>query len=382
MAATLHNHAVLACCVRVFLPCLQGTSDQPVDYMDSAWQHAAQAVAAATACKQPGLHAAAALALGQARMLQAHAVMLEEQRSGPLTATLPQTTSSAEGDASTTASAFDAAWLPWNCRLAPSSSARAAAGPPSEGTGGALGAPDSAAAPAAADAPAQGEEEQLSGPSAGAGSISVREAAGPDAVDDAAAGAAGIGAQGQLGGSVGQQQKPQLPAAAEPHYRQAIQHLQQALQEALQHQQLSTAEAAARSLLHCYGLLQPEQAAVCAAVAQSCSSAAAMRAVFQQAAAPQHPEVLLWRQLQQLEASCAPGSEQQLQVCSLPAWLPGGCTAQHAVAVLAVVKSAAGLYKHALYSRPSSRHAVHPVPLVWHMCAAHACVHPHAHCAT
>jgi hypothetical protein len=40
-----------------------------------------------------------------------------------------------------------------------------------------------------------------------------------------------------------------------------------------------------------------------------------MQSVFQQAAALQHPEVLLWRQLEQLEALYGAGSVQQLQVC-------------------------------------------------------------------
>jgi hypothetical protein len=40
-----------------------------------------------------------------------------------------------------------------------------------------------------------------------------------------------------------------------------------------------------------------------------------MQSVFQQVAALQHPEVLLWRQLEQLEALYGAGSVQQLQVC-------------------------------------------------------------------
>jgi hypothetical protein len=111
----------------------------------------------------------------------------------------------------------------------------------------------------------------------------------------------------------------QLPLAAQQPLQQAVQVLQQALEAALHQQQLPTAEAAARALAHCYGQLQPEQAAFYLAVAQSCSSAGAMRGSFEQAAAPQHAEVLLWRQMQQLEQAAAPGaSMHMLQVSSVP----------------------------------------------------------------
>jgi hypothetical protein len=114
--------------------------------------------------------------------------------------------------------------------------------------------------------------------------------------------------------SSGCHQPLQLPPEAEQPYKLAVQTLQQALQEALQYQELPTAQASARALAHCYGLLQPEQTAWYLATAQSCSSAVAMRATFEQAAALQHAEVLLWRQLQQLEAMGAAGSVHHLQV--------------------------------------------------------------------
>jgi hypothetical protein len=60
-----------------------------------------------------------------------------------------------------------------------------------------------------------------------------------------------------------------------------VQLLQQALSEALAHQQLPTARAAALGLVRCHGLLQPQLAAECLAVAQDCKSAADMKAVFE-----------------------------------------------------------------------------------------------------
>lgn len=107
----------------------------------------------------------------------------------------------------------------------------------------------------------------------------------------------------------------QLPAGAQEPYQQATVYLQQALQEALEHQQLHTAQAAAQELMHCYGQLQPDKAGLCLAMAQSCSSARAMRRTFEQAAAGQHAELLLWRQLQQLESASICSSVQEQQVC-------------------------------------------------------------------
>jgi hypothetical protein len=105
----------------------------------------------------------------------------------------------------------------------------------------------------------------------------------------------------------------QLPAPVAQLHQQPVQCLQQALHEAVQHQLLHIAERAARALAYCHGMLQPAHTALYLAVAQSCSSTDAMRRGFEGAAAQQHAEVLLWRQLQQLEA-CGPGSVHLEQV--------------------------------------------------------------------
>lgn len=289
--------------------CLQGTTDARVDYMDRAVQHAQQASVAATASNQPGLHAAAVLVLGQANMLQAHAVMLEEQQGS--SAAQQQSPSSKNGAISSDISSFDAAWLPWVCPQAISTLAD-----PTAGMAAQADQQGAAQSSGEAVAPADGA---LGVPVATGDSrpASASGSALPAGEGNAAPGADSV-AQGDFGcgGVPPSPRKVQLPSAAEKPYQQAIHHLQLALQEALQHQQLSTAEAAARSLMYCYGWLSPEQAAMCAAVAQSCSSSAAMRSAFQQAAALQHPEVLLWRQLEQLEAVYGAGSVQQLQVCA------------------------------------------------------------------
>jgi hypothetical protein len=74
--------------------------------------------------------------------------------------------------------------------------------------------------------------------------------------------------------------QPMPEPAAQAHHE-AVQLLQQALSEALACQQLATARAAALALVRCHGLLQPQQAAECLAVAQGCKSAADMKAVFE-----------------------------------------------------------------------------------------------------
>jgi hypothetical protein len=71
-----------------------------------------------------------------------------------------------------------------------------------------------------------------------------------------------------------------MPEHAAQALQEAVQLLQQALSEALACQHLATARAAALALVRCHGLLQPQQAAECLAVAQGCKSAAGMKAVF------------------------------------------------------------------------------------------------------
>jgi hypothetical protein len=74
------------------------------------------------------------------------------------------------------------------------------------------------------------------------------------------------------------QPMPELAAQA---HQAAVQLLEQALSQALACQQLATARAAALALVRCHGLLQPQQAAECLAVAQGCKSATDMKAVFE-----------------------------------------------------------------------------------------------------
>lgn len=281
---------------------MQAATAAKVDYLASALQHAEQAAEAAAASGQPGTHAAASLALGKAHMLQAHAVMLEQQlESG---AAFLRAASNSGGHSSET-DVFDAAWLPWPGQLAYSSGAKPAA---------------AAQAGTDRDAPT----ENVLGAS---GDGQVLSASG--AIQASTASTSGTTDTEPQGNELAATQQPpdsqgdslasthtevQLPPEAVQSYLQAIQILQEAVQAALQLQQLTTAETAARALAHCYGHLQPEQTAWYLAVAQSCSSAGAMRGSFEQAAALQHAEVLLWRQLQQLEHSAGPDSVHKAQV--------------------------------------------------------------------
>lgn len=273
-------------------------------HLERALQHAAQAAEAAAAANQPSLHAAALLALGKAHMLQAHVAMLQQQDNVPVVQPLADGDRSRSNCASAShADLFEAAWLPWPGGMAPSIPVSAAMGTDSTSSG-----------PVAVDGAAS-VGQAASGLDSGSGQAlpSPLAAVLPDQpadcclLDDRA------------------QPSLQLPADAAAPYQQATTRLHGALQQALQHQQLQTAQAAARALAHCYGQLQPDKAALHLAVAQSCSSALAMRRSFEESAAEQHMELLLWRQLEQLEAGWKGASVHEQQVCAvwLCVWLPG-----------------------------------------------------------
>lgn len=322
---TMHHIHPPHCC-----PGPQTGLEPAADYLQQALQHAQEAAEAAAAEGQPSVHAAALLALGNAHMLQAHAALLEEdqQQGGAATCLALCSKSGSSGNdgggSCSDTAWFDAAWTPWPGQLACSS------GGGSSG-GGSIPSPAAAAHPAdpssgpacepAAAAPGDGPAAPPAAPG------SAADVASTDA-DAATAASLAVGSNLQSetalpdhsrsSNSSSSSRPPdvQLPLAAQQPLQQAVQVLQQALEAALHQQQLPTAEAAARALARCFGQLQPEQAAFYLAVAQSCSSAAQMRGSFEQAAAPQHAEVLLWRQMQQLEQVAVPGaaSMHQLQV--------------------------------------------------------------------
>jgi hypothetical protein len=343
----------------------QVNTEAAVDHLNAALQHAQQAAAASAG--HPALHAAAMLACGRAHMLQAHAALLKQQQQqqpGPTQqlGTLPS--DSSRGSSSSSGQAvdgFDAAWLPWpGCVPYTSRSSNSTTSSGSmdgtvashstvgeigsssgsqaglaglDTTQGPLGEADQQA-PRSDGGPASAEGTNtpaaLSGTTPGSLSASGC-AARAEAVDNSSA--AAVTSEGPCQGQGDVAATRQLPAPAAQLHQQAEQYLHQALQEALQHQLLHIAERASRALVYCCGLLQPERAALYLAVAQSCSSTQEMRRGFEGAAARQHAEVLLWRQLQQLE-SCGPGSvhldkvQDCCQLVELPClrpWVFGRC---------------------------------------------------------
>lgn len=274
-------------------------------YLASALQHAEAAAEAAGVLGLAALQSAALLAAGRACKLQAHAAMMDDTQQAA-TATQQQqptdacVTAGSSISSSTAGSAvFEAAWLPWPGPLRYCNTAALGG---TEASGGSVHDPPAASeTSAAAQASGDSVDVQQQSLTANTDAGSARTAA--------AAAAAPAGAAPQ-------QAVPQLPAAAVGSYNQAVQCFQQALHTALQLQELHTAAAAARELQHCYGQLQPDRAALYLAVAQSCTTAAAVTGWFEQAADLQHPEVLLWRQQRQLEeAGCGPNAAHQHQVC-------------------------------------------------------------------
>lgn len=261
-------------------------------YSQQAASHAsAAATAAATA---PAQHAAALLAAGHALMQQAHLAMIteslsqERQQHRPMqvydVATLAGKSPAATFNA-------DSAWVPWpkQAKRLPrqqSSMSVAGAETTNAATGSVLG---------------SNQPHQLDQTGLDAAIRGGQQAGQPDATDnvnlcvpgqrevaDAAQAPvpapAVLGSEGALVSPSSAAEQPrlkQLPQAAVQPHSEAVQLLQQALSEALACQQLATARAAALGLMRCYGLMQPQLAVECLAVAQSCHSAASMKAVFQ-----------------------------------------------------------------------------------------------------
>lgn len=333
---------------------LQGTPAQP-SHVDIARQYARQAVTLASVLGDPHLHAAALVDLGLVHKLEALSAMREQRESAAAAATAtatdqdsrPATASgmppAAPSDPHTFTQLMSAAWLPWpDCILYKSdkndkddasdanhsssekgdkrdSSSTDSSAPPAVKVSGGSACPsvDSQTAKEMTDSPVRQPQPagcdgtaQSAGHTAplGSGAAKSPSQASTTAAEVCTAPPTNLAVRGI----------PELPPAARLPHQQALSCLQEALHEALHAQQLDTAETAARELMVCYGVLQPDKAALYLAVAQSCSTARAMRAVFEGAAAGQHAEVLLERQQQQMHQEVGQAAVHLQQV-------PAGC---------------------------------------------------------
>jgi hypothetical protein len=268
----LAQHVLLLLLYNLCL-CLQVSSsgNAGTPYYQLAAAHARAAADAAAGA--PAQHAAALLAAGLALMQQAHAAMLEE-------AAVQQRRQHCQMLASAGAAAdvpllqpsfdADAFWAPWPAQrpqlllVQHTGTTPAATDIVSRTSSDAQ--PEGATQQEAADSDTAVADSSDASPSPAASAVPQGLLA------DSSSGAAPVEAAAAA--------LPMPEPAAKAH-QEAVQLLQQALSEALSCQQWATARTAALALVRCHGLLQPQQAAVCLALAQDCKSVADMKAVFE-----------------------------------------------------------------------------------------------------
>lgn len=218
------------------------------------------AAAAAEVAGDPGTRAAALALQGEALLHQA--ILAMPPSPPPAAAAAPGADGSKHtagepqpglGATAAVVDQFERAWLPWP------------------------GPTEAAAAEAA-------EQQQVAGPAEGAaaeagGGSATTDAATQPATEAGAAGAAPAGADAAAGAPE-EPPRPSLSGAAQQLQQQAVGVLQAALTAALAGRCYASAQKAALALFRCHGVLAPEAAADCLAVAQSASAAAWMREEF------------------------------------------------------------------------------------------------------